>query len=50
MQQELIQCKNCMEYGSAFCEECLKEQLEQQELQRKMQDLTAKKEDAINNS
>ena len=25
MQQELDKCKDCAEYGSAFCEECLKE-------------------------
>lgn len=51
MRKEPNICKDCAEYGSEFCEDCLKEQLEQQqELQRKMQDLTTKKEDAINNS
>lgn len=50
MQKELDRCKDCAEYGSEFCEDCLKEQLEQQELQRKTQDLTTKKEEAINNS
>ena len=44
MQKELDRCKDCAEYGSEFCEDCLKEQLEKQ-----TQDLTPKKEDHINN-
>lgn len=31
MQQELDKCKDCAEYGSEFCEDCLKEQLEKQQ-------------------
>lgn len=30
MQQELDVCKDCTEYGSEFCEDCLKEQREKQ--------------------
>ena len=46
MQQELDKCKDCAEYGSEFCEDCLKEQ--KKELEQTLKDLTVKKEDAIN--
>jgi ribosome-binding protein aMBF1 (putative translation factor) len=50
MQQELDVCKNCAEYGSEFCEECLKDRKKEKAITHSQKPNNTSVEDKLNDT